>query len=119
MNPARYGRYAVALITHKLCRWLVPLTVPGAVLGLALLAPSSSLARLALAGVVVVVALGVAGMRWPETRGRVPAVLSMPGFLVASMTAGLLAWGRALRGQSNAVWEPTRRAVPVTTNHPA
>lgn len=108
MNPARHGRFAWMLLSHKLCRWLVYLTLPLALLGLVLLAvawpPAWWLVALVGAGVI----LGVIGMRWPEGR-RVPAPFAIPGFILASNVAGVLAWAQVLRRQRTPVWEPTRR----------
>jgi len=108
MNPARHGEFAWMLISHKLCRWLVYLALPFAVAGLMLLAvvwrPAIAFIALAAAGVV----LGTVGMRWPDGR-RVPAVFALPGFILASNVAGVLAWAKVLRRERSPVWEPTRR----------
>jgi cellulose synthase/poly-beta-1,6-N-acetylglucosamine synthase-like glycosyltransferase len=109
MNPARHGLFAVMLAGHKLCRWLVYPLLPGAALGLVLLSLQSPLAAGLLALAVVGTVLGVAGMRW---RGaRAPAVLAIPGFILAAHLAGILAWIRALRRQRSPIWEPTRRTA--------
>ena len=116
MNPLRYGRFAFCLISHKLCRWLVSLLLPLPVLGIALLWPTQPLARLAITGLLGLSALAFAAVRWPE-RFRLPSLLAFPAFGVASFAAGFVAWVRALSGQASAVWEPTRRSAPTTTNH--
>ena len=54
--------------------------------------------------------LGVIGMRWRRQR-TVPTLFALPGFVLASCVAGVLAWRQVLRGQRNAVWEPTRRTA--------
>jgi cellulose synthase/poly-beta-1,6-N-acetylglucosamine synthase-like glycosyltransferase len=111
LNPFRYGTFAWMLFSHKLCRWLVHLTLPLALAGLVLLAPHSPLAAgllaLALAGSI----LGVIGMNWPEGK-RVPALVALSGFIVAVNVAALAAWSQALRGTKNPIWEPTRREAP-------
>ena len=108
MNPLRHGVFAWMLISHKLCRWLVYLTLPLAVLGALALAaawpPAWLLVGLGAAGVV----LGLVGMRWPADR-RAPPLIALPGFALASNVAGVLAWLRFFRGESSPVWEPTRR----------
>lgn len=108
MNPARYGLFAWMLISHKLCRWLVYLTLPLAAVGVILLATSWRPAWLLVAIGAAVLALGIIGMRWPDDR-RAPTVIAIPGFALASNLAGLLAWMRFFRGESSPVWEPTRR----------
>lgn len=108
LNPFRYGTFAWMLFSHKVCRWLVHLTLPLGVVGLALLAPHCPLAVAVLVLTAAVTALGVFGMSWPEGR-RVPLPLAVAGFVVAVNVAALAAWSQALRGAQNPVWEPTRR----------
>ena len=108
MNPFEHGTFAWMLISHKLCRWLVYLTLPLAVLGALALAAAWPPAWLLVAAGAAGAALGVLGMRWPDGR-RVPPVIALPGFALASNVAGVLAWLRFFRGQSSPVWEPTRR----------
>ena len=118
MNPLRYGRFAFCLVSHKLCRWLVSLLLPLAVLGVLMLGPTQPLARLAIAGLITASIAALVAVRWPERR-RIPALLALPAFGVASFAAGFVAWLRALSGQASAVWEPTRRSAPAATNRPS
>lgn len=109
MDPRRYGRFAWMLVSHKLIRWLVFLTAPLGVVGLALLSVDHSWAR-GLAGVGLAAALvGWLAHRWPG-QGTPPRPVAIVGFLVGSHVAGFLAWLAALRGDRNPIWEPTRRA---------
>ncbi|MGH7718243.1 MAG: glycosyltransferase family 2 protein, partial [Gemmatimonadaceae bacterium] len=108
MNPLRYGGFALMLVSHKLCRWLVYLSLPLAAVGLVVLSFVSPLGLALLAATVAGVLLGAVGMRWPANR-RVPPVFAIPGFLLASNVAGLMAWVQVFRGQRNVLWEPTRR----------
>lgn len=125
MNPLRYGTFAVMLISHKLCRWLVYLALPLAIVGLVMLAPSPA-ARVgvvaaaiggALAGSIALrrasgpaasasasASAGASGSasRW----GR---VIALPAFALAAVLAGVMAWLTVFRRQHQAVWEPTRR----------
>jgi cellulose synthase/poly-beta-1,6-N-acetylglucosamine synthase-like glycosyltransferase len=110
LDPMQFGRFAFMLISHKLCRWLVPLTIPTALLGLVLLSFESRLAMTALAAAAIVGLLGVIGMRWPESR-RLPRILAVPSFAVASVVAGLRAWREAAKRDHGRIWEPTRRTV--------
>jgi cellulose synthase/poly-beta-1,6-N-acetylglucosamine synthase-like glycosyltransferase len=109
MNPRRYGVFAFMLFSHKLCRWLVYLSLPFALAGLVTLATSSILGAATLGAAAVGSALGgVALRKGPEAlrAGRAGALL---GFAFASMFAGVLAWLTVLRRRQNPVWEPTRR----------
>ncbi len=109
LNPFAFGRFAWKLASHKVCRWLVPLVMPLAFVGLLLLASTSTVARGALAIALVGLALGTAGLVWPETHRR-PRFVSLAGFALAANLAAVLGWVRALRrGPRDEAWEPTRR----------
>jgi cellulose synthase/poly-beta-1,6-N-acetylglucosamine synthase-like glycosyltransferase len=109
LNPFRHGSFALMLFSHKLCRWLVYLLLPAALLGLALLSAHSRIAAALLVAGLAATLLGFVGLRWPTGR-RVPPLFALPGFLLASNLAGILAWLRVLRGEQSAMWEPTRRS---------
>lgn len=108
MNPLRRGRFAWMLLSHKLCRWLVPMTLPAALIGLWLLSGEHLIARVTLGVALAVLALGLIGLAWPEGRGR-PRFLSLLGYGVGANLAALFGWAHALRGGQNPLWEPTRR----------
>lgn len=107
LNPRRYGGFALMLIGHKLCRWVVYPTLPGAMVGLVILSFEFRAAAWALGLAGVAVILGVAGMRWPGARA--PTVLAIPGFILAANVAGILAWKKVLWRERSPTWEPTRR----------
>lgn len=109
LNPVRHGGFAWKLTSHKLCRWLVPIAAPLGLLGLALLSARSTLATVLLVGSLVALALGAAGLAWPEDRPR-PRLLALGAYALAANLAALVGWTRALRGdQKHGIWEPTRR----------
>ena len=108
MNPMRYGSFALMLISHKLCRWLVYPAFPLAAIGLLMLSGKSRLALAVLALGVLGTILGAVGMRWPAGR-KVPRLFAVPGFALASNLAGLQAWLLVLRGAQRPTWEPTKR----------
>jgi len=108
MNPFRHGAFAWMLLSHKLCRWLVPVAGAGAILGLALISVSQPWARWLLGAGLIVAVLAAAGWYWSGRR-PLPAPLSLLSYLVAGNVAALAAWLRVLRGAGNPVWEPTRR----------
>jgi cellulose synthase/poly-beta-1,6-N-acetylglucosamine synthase-like glycosyltransferase len=108
LDPRQYGLFAFMLFSHKLCRWLVYAAAPTAVLGLVALAVTHRVAAVLAAAVALGVVMAVGATRWPAGR-RVPRVLGLAGYLVGSITAGVLAWVTLLRRQRMPVWEPTRR----------
>lgn len=114
LNPRRHGVFAWMLFSHKITRWLVPWTMPLALLGLLLLAPKSGLALAFL--VAMGVGLAVAGMGWVMAdRWPLPRVIAIPAFALASNVAAIHAGIRAATGRGSALWEPTRREAIATS----
>jgi cellulose synthase/poly-beta-1,6-N-acetylglucosamine synthase-like glycosyltransferase len=110
MNPMRHAGFALMLISHKLCRWLVYLTVPAALVGLAVVGVRAPAAFGVLALIALGWLVGIMALRWPAAR-RVPLPIALAGFVVVSNAAGILAWLKVLRRQRMAAWEPTRRPM--------
>lgn len=108
MNPWRTGSFAFRLISHKLCRWLVSLSLPIGALAVLWWSAESESGRIVLAALLAGVATGIAAMRWPRGR-RAPRPLVLAGYLLASNVAGVLAWWRFFNRQRTAVWQPTSR----------
>lgn len=108
LNPLRYGRFAWMLFSHKLARWLVPLSLIPGLAGLVILAIQMPGAGWVLAAAAIGLIAGVIGWAWPEHR-RPPRPFAISAYLLASLVAGVEAWLRALRGELNPVWEPTQR----------
>ncbi|MFN2564891.1 MAG: glycosyltransferase [Gemmatimonadaceae bacterium] len=108
LDPMRYGWFAFMLLSHKLCRWLVYLLAPVALIALFVLAADSRGAYWTLVVVLLVLAGGMVGIYWP--RGRpVPGVLATCGFAVAGGAAGVAGWYRFFTGQHATTWKPTER----------
>jgi cellulose synthase/poly-beta-1,6-N-acetylglucosamine synthase-like glycosyltransferase len=111
MNPIRYGAFALMLISHKLCRWLVYLLVPFAFVGLAILAESSRIGTIAFAvaaaGILASASAWYRALRAPH----ISRIVALSGFTLASVVAGVLAWSKVLLRQQSPIWEPTRRAA--------
>jgi len=83
LDPMRYGAFSWRLISHKVCRWLVPLAGVPALIGLLFLAPTHLWARLALIAVVAVGGVAAFGAFWPTSR-PMPRLLSFISFGVAA-----------------------------------
>lgn len=110
LNPFRYGRFAWMLASHKLSRWLIFLVAPFGLASLALLSLQSQAAAVVLLVALGGILMGSIAMRWPEDRAM-PRLIAICGFTLAACIAGFLAWMKALRGERNPIWEPTRRAA--------
>lgn len=110
MNPLRHGLFAWKLLSHKVCRWALPWAAVAAFVGFGLLAPSSAWAAGLFAAGWLVLALAALGWVLSD-RPRVPRILSVPAYLVAGNLSAMHALIRAMRGDRDALWEPTRREV--------
>ena len=110
LNPLRYGVFAWMLLSHKVCRWLVPCAA------LVLLGTLGALALTSWWALGLLVALGAVGglagiaWVWPESE-PLPRLLGFPAYVALGNVAVLHAWLRVLAGRPAPVWEPTRRGA--------
>jgi len=109
LGPTRYGVFAWKLISHKVLRWLLPISAIPALLATAFLARSQVWAGAALVGFLAVSGLAVAGALWPRTR-PMPRLMSLAAFAFAANAAVVHAIWRLGSGHNDHVWEPTRRS---------
>ncbi|HWV58808.1 MAG TPA: glycosyltransferase [Longimicrobiales bacterium] len=108
LDPFKHGIFAWMLLSHKLCRWLVPwaliLGVAGAViLAFAWLPPWAVVAAIA----ATAAGAWVAWRRLDNT--SLPKPLSFAAYFLAANVATIHAWLRVARGRTEPIWEPTRR----------
>ena len=111
MDPRRHGTFSLMLVTHTYGRWLIPLTLPLAVIGIGLLGLEHRAAAFAFGVCLVGALLGFAAIRWPARR-PLPLVLALPGYLVAVIAGGWAGWIAIARGEEAITWEPTARRPP-------
>jgi glycosyltransferase involved in cell wall biosynthesis len=107
LNPVRYHLFAWQLFSHKLCRWLVPFAMIGAVLSNLVLAASSPFYQvmlLAQATFYVLAFLYLLTQQLPNI-----GVLRIPSFFVMVNISILDAWIRYFRGQRIVSWNPSKR----------
>jgi len=103
LNPVRYGLFSWQLMSHKLCRWLVPFCMMLACLSNALLVSRSPLYVTTLLFQLGFYAAALAGI-WMGLR-----ILKMPSFLLLVNLAILTAWFRYARGERITSWNPSER----------
>ncbi len=108
LDVRKHGRFAWMLWSHKAARWHTFLAAPLGLAGLIILAPGSLPARYLLGLSCAALALGAIAFAWPDSR-PMPRPLASAGYLVGAGVAAIFAWGKALRGERNPIWEPTRR----------
>ena len=107
LNPLRYGLFSWQLFSHKLCRWLVPLAMVGALGANTALAVREPFYRTLWIGHCAFYGLALAGLgggRWPPTH-----LLRLPSFFVLVNASIAHAWYRYARGDRMLAWTPSRR----------
>lgn len=110
LDLTRHGRFAWKLLSHKVCRWALPVSVIPAVIGLAMISQQHLWADAALAAGEVIALLALAGTLWAARR-PMPRLVSLAAFGMAANLAVLNALWRVLAGHQDHVWEPTRRSA--------
>lgn len=107
LNPFRYHLFAWQLISHKLCRWLVPFAMIAALVANAVLASSSLFFQGTLVAQVVFYAVALAYL----ATQRLPSLgmLRIPSFFVMVNLSILDAWIRYFRGERIVSWSPSKR----------
>jgi glycosyltransferase involved in cell wall biosynthesis len=112
LNPVRYGLFSWQLLSHKVCRWLVPFFMILACLSNAVLISHSALYLAAFLMQLGFYAAALGGI-WTGLR-----VLRIPSFLLLVNVAILTAWFRYARGERITSWTPSERmrALPQTSS---
>ena len=114
LNPFRYGSFAWMLFSHKVCRWFTPVAGLIGLVGFAMLAGEYMWARVMLVLAAASGALALAGWFWPNERA--PRLFAVMAGAASAQVATLWSIVRAIMGDKNAAWEPTRRELKVA--HP-
>ena len=113
LNPV-HGAFAWKLVSHKLCRWLVPIACIPALVGIGLLALALPQMTWLFGVGILALSLAMLGAFWPDHRPVprwIPA--GILGVLAANLAVIHSTW-RFFHGHEDHVWEPTRRAVVST-----
>lgn len=107
VNPLRHALFAWQLVSHKLCRWLVPFALLAALAANAALAPASPFYRALLALQLLFYAVAAAGLLWKPLMGLAPVRLA--AYFVVVNASILQAWLRYWQGERLVLWEPSKR----------
>lgn len=107
LNPLRYPAFAFILWSHKLMRWLGPVSLALCLVSAFALRHQPIYAFMLYAQLGFY-AMAIAALAWPETVGRIGLARISGFFLLVNVAAGqaLLQW---LAGVRQELWEPTRR----------
>jgi len=111
LNPFRFGLFAWQLASHKVCRWLVPFAMLGALVANLALISHSPFYQVTLVLQAGFYLAALAGLR---TDAR---ILRLPSFLCVANFAVFMAWLRFARGERIALWSPSSRisTLPPTS----
>ncbi len=113
LDPTLFGLFSWKLLSHKVCRWMLPPFGVLAVVGLAILATVHTWAGVLLTvGLAFALVAGV-GTRWPSAR-PVPRLVAILMFSAAANVAVVHALLRVALGHEDHLWEPTRRSPSRT-----
>jgi len=107
LNPLRYPAFAFILWSHKLLRWLGPVSLLLCLVSSFVLRGQPLYAVL-LYGQLAFYALALAALAWPATVGRFSLARISGFFLLVNAAAGK-ALLQCLAGVRQELWEPTRR----------
>ena len=106
LNPWHAGSFAFVLISHKLCRFVVPFVLLTTLLTTVSLAGRHPIYSAALSIQLVFYGAALGGWLW-QRKG--PRVISLPLYLVTIQCAILRAWIGVGLGHRYATWSPSRR----------
>jgi hypothetical protein len=107
VNPLRHSMFAWQLLSHKLCRWIVPFAMLAAFAANASLGLASQfyLGLFILQAAFYAVALG--GLLWKPLRRLAPVRLA--AYFVLVNASIVQAWLRYWSGERVVLWEPSKR----------
>ena len=107
VNPARYPIFAWQLLSHKLCRWLVPFAMLSALVCNAILAASSGGYFVLLVMQCGFYAVGLGGLLCRTLRRF--TLVNLPAFYLLVNASIFKAWVQYWTGKRLVAWEPSKR----------
>ena len=107
LNPLRYPLTAWQLVSHKLCRWLVPFGMAGMLISSLLLYDAGWLYRACAVLQVALYGAGSLALLW-ERLLKI-GVFKLASFFMLGNAATLAAWFKFCVGERFVVWQPTQR----------
>lgn len=107
LNPFKYGLYSVQLLSHKLCRWLVPFAMIVALVCNIMLMPFGVIYQMIFVLHIATYILAAAAFMYKPVQNL--TIFKIPLFFVMVNLSILLAWYKFLRGEKYVVWKATER----------
>ncbi len=108
LNPFRYGLFSWQLVSHKLCRWLVPFAM------IVLLLSNAALIRAPFYQCLFIlqcIGYGIALQTILTKRFPEKSFLKLPAFFVLVNLSILNAWCRYIKGERIVRWNPSQREI--------
>lgn len=107
VNPVRYGLFSWQLLSHKLCRWLVPFALIVALFSNVLLTRESTFYRVTFLAQIMFYCLALSSLMMKVSSNS--SYFKIPAFFVLVNWSILTAWYRYFRGDRMVAWEPSKR----------
>lgn len=105
LNPFRYGLFSWQLISHKLCRWLVPIAMLSVFVSNLLLLKTFKIYLFIFVLQTVFYAMAILGSLTKSKK----QFLKIPSFFITVNASILYAWYKYFKGEHFAKWEPSTR----------
>ena len=109
LNPFRHKMFAFQMIAHKALRYAVPFPLIAALIASGWASGSVAWLRFAFIGQLALYGAAIAGLI-RERRKLKLGLLAFPYYFALANAASLVAFWKALRGETYVVWEPIRDA---------
>ena len=107
VHPLRHSVFAWQMLSHKLCRWLVPFAMMTAFVSNALLAFSSRWYAMLFLIQVLFYSVALGGLFWKPLL-RLP-IIKLSSFFLLVNASIVQAWVRYWSGERLITWEPSKR----------
>lgn len=107
LNPFKYGLFSIQLLSHKLCRWLVPFAMIAALVSNILLLAHGVAYQMIFVLQLTIYCLAAAAYVYRPIQNL--TLFKIPLFFVMVNLSILLAWYKYLRGEKYVVWKATER----------
>ncbi len=107
VNPLRHSVFAWQLLSHKLCRWLVPFGMMTAFVSNGLLAISSQRYAMLFLMQTLFYSVALGGIFWKPLLGL--PIVKLSSFFLLVNASIFQAWVRYWSGERLITWEPSKR----------
>ncbi len=108
LNPFRYGAFSIALISHKLLRWLIPVMMMFAFLSNLALTGEGVLYQIFLGLQLLFLSFALVGVIFSVAQWKGKLFL-FPYYICLANLASLIGIYKGLMGNTQSVWEPERQ----------